>query len=111
MPQFNHLALPRTQLIKPVQSLVESHKFRILVECNSGVLFRFAHYWDIRATLCSLTPLRVIDKDVPHDAGCYTHKVSTIPPISRPIAHQPDIGFVYERGRLQGMPGPLRPEV
>ena len=53
----------------------------------------------------------MIHQDVPHHVRGHAQKLRPVLPVHLRLVHQLQIGFVYQRGGLQGMAPPLHPHV
>jgi hypothetical protein len=62
-------------------------------------------------TLCRLASPRVVYEDPAHHLGRHAEKLRPILPPDARLVDQPQVGFVNERGRLQGVGGALASEV
>jgi hypothetical protein len=62
-------------------------------------------------TLSSEPRSRVIDEYPPHQARSHAKEVGPVAPVELPLIDQSEVGFVYEGGWLQRMPGYLAPQL
>ena len=47
----------------------------------------------------------MVDQDPSHNASRDAQELRPIPPVHPPLVHQPEVGLVYQGGRLQGVAG------
>jgi hypothetical protein len=54
---------------------------------------------------------RVVDEDAAHHHRGEPDELRAVGPVDLPLVDQPQVGFVHQRGGLQGVPGPLLTQV
>ena len=77
---------------------------------KSSDSFRGKH-GHLAAALGGLLPAGVFRQDLPHQIRGYTEKMRTIRIVRMVLADQPQVHFVHERCRLQGVIRPFVPQV
>jgi hypothetical protein len=63
------------------------------------------------ATLIGEARSRVIDEYPPHQRRSHAKEVRPVAPVGLPLVDQSKVGFVYEGGWLERMPGALAPQL
>ncbi len=106
--QFDDAALPRVDDRQAHEGIIESNDVEIGGYCDTGVKRQSLLS---RSTLPGSATARVIHQDATHHLGGHCEEVGTIPQVPSPLPHEPQVGFMHQCRRLQGVMRPFVSQV
>ena len=104
-PQLNDVTFPRFEPRQRLERVVESHQ--IMAPFRDQELIRQRHAYRPTASFLPGAGSGQLHQNAAHQPRAHRQKVGPILPIDPLHPDQPEVGLVYQRGRLNAMAGPL----